>query len=110
MKRIIFYTLFISFILYIIPLPGVIKESNTITEAMFMRDNQLAVTFPWKGILIKTGLTTELRAEVLAHEQCHLNQIDEYGVMFMVEYLKNPSKFEEECYKVSDALVILSVK
>jgi len=74
-----------------------------------MRDNQLAVTFPWKGILIKTGLTTELRAEVLAHEQCHLNQIDEYGVMFMVEFYSNPEKFESECYKVSNKVAIIHV-
>jgi len=102
MSRIIFYTLFISFLIFILPLPGSTQESNKLTEAMFLRDNKLAVTFPWKGILIKQGLSSRVRATVLEHENCHIDQINKYGIMFMVEYLNNQSKFELECYKLEN--------
>jgi len=110
MARFILYTLFIGFLLYTIPLPGTIKESNKLSELLFLADNQLAVTFPWKGILIRPGLSHKLKIIVLMHEQCHIKQIDEHGVMFMVEFYKNPDKFEEECYRISNLLAFFMGK
>ena len=71
---------------------------------MFLRDGKLGVTFPWGGVLIKTGIEGELRAEVLAHEMCHVEQSKKYGVLFIVEYARNMDKFELECYKISNSL------
>ena len=98
MARLIIYTWLITFLLFLVPLPGMVQNSNAVSEAFFLDDHTLAVTFPWKGILIKQGLPQELRSKVIEHEECHIRQIDKHGIIFMVEYYKNPDKFEKECY------------
>lgn len=106
MIRFIVYTSFIAFLYIILPLPGNVKESNLLSDAMFLRGNTEAVTFPWQGVLIKSGLPESLRFEVLAHENCHIEQIKKIGgFKYIVEYNKNPVDFEKECYLLSDNLL-----
>jgi hypothetical protein len=106
MSRFIVYTSLIIFLYVILPLPGSVKESNLLSDAMFLRGDKVAVTFPWQGVLIKPGITQSLRFEVLAHEDCHVEQIKKIGgFKYIVEYNKNPVDFEKECYLVSDNLL-----
>ena len=106
MSRFIVYTSLIIFLYVILPLPGSVKESNLLSDAMFLRGDKVAVTFPWQGVLIKPGITQSLRFEVLTHEDCHIEQIKKIGgFKYIVEYNKNPVDFEKECYLVSDNLL-----
>lgn len=106
MIRFIVYTSLVVFLYAILPLPGSVKDSNWISDVMFLRGDKVAVTFPWQGVLIKTGITKSLRFEVLAHEACHVEQIKKIGgLKYIVEYNKNPVDFEKECYLVSDNLL-----
>ncbi len=99
MLRIIIYTVFISFLLVVLPLPGSVKESNIISDALFLSGNKLAVTFPWKGVLIKPNIESEIKKKVLAHEDCHIRQIEKLGPMtFIIEYNIESYEFERECY------------
>ncbi len=106
MIRFIVYTSLIIFLYVILPLPGSVKESNLLSDAMFLRGGKVAVTFPWKGVLIKSDITPSLRLEVLAHEACHIEQIKKIGgFKYIIEFNKNPLEFERECYLVSDNLL-----
>lgn len=97
--RIIFYTSFVLFLLFILPLKGEIRYSNYVTESMFLRDGKLGVTFPWGGALVKSGLPEELNKEVVTHEKCHVKQAEKHGIGFLFEYVNNKDKFENECYR-----------
>ena len=82
-----------------LPVTGEVKESNIITAAIWLRGDIQAVTLPWRGILIKPGITGYYREVILEHEQCHVNQINKLGWFdFMIEYQKDPLEFESECY------------
>ena len=99
LSRIIVYTVIIYSLMYLLPMHNQVKESNAISNAIWLRGDILAVIFPWKGILIKSGITGILREEVLEHEYCHAKQINRMGWFdFMVEYQIDSSEFERECY------------
>ena len=100
-SRVVIYSLLLLPILYSLPNHGEVKESNFISSALWLRGDKLAVTMPWQGVLIKSGITGSLRVEILKHEQCHVDQIKKIGWFdFMVEYHNNGIIFESECYKL----------
>ena len=101
-SRIAVYSLLIGSIIYSLPNKGEVKDSNIISSSLWLRGNVSAVTMPWQGILIKSGITGALRVDILAHEQCHIEQIKDLGWFdFMVEYHNNEIKFENECYNIA---------
>ena len=78
---------------------GEFKVANKVGEIIFLRGDVLAVTFPWKGVLLKSTIDNSLIGEVIEHEKCHIAQIEKYGSFnFIIEYNKTPEKFEDECY------------
>ncbi len=100
MVRLIVYSLLVAVVASVMPSKGEYKEANMFGEALFLKGNKLAVTFPWKGVLIKSGVEGELLAEVIRHENCHIDQINRMGgLRFIVEFQHSAEKFEEECYK-----------
>ncbi len=101
MFRFLFYTVFIGFLLFILPIKGEVRYSNPVTETMFLRGDKLGVTFPWGGVLIKKGLEKQLNDEVLLHELCHVEQAKKQGITFFIDYINDKDNFESECYEKS---------
>lgn len=105
MLRVIVYGSLIICYLFLFPASYEIQKSNALTELMFFRnENILAITLPWKGIIIKGDISGDLFDEIISHEQCHIEQIERLGVIrFMYQYLSDSrdyfiNKYEVECY------------
>ena len=101
MIRVLVYLSLALFLLYILPFGGEFRFSNKASEYIFLSGEKQAVTFPWGGVLIKSNIDERILDEVIAHEICHINQINRHGgFSFIIEYNKSPDKFENECYGI----------
>ena len=111
--RLVIYSVLVGFLAFIYPLKGEYRTSNAVNEYLYLNGDKMAVTFPWKGVLIKSGLKGYKLESTLRHEKCHVDQIESLGVTTYIIVLSNRAEILEgvcnnlEAYYVNKVILKL---